>query len=214
MEKRTAQFISSIVLNTKTRFLSPQAFTLTEILIVIALIGVLAAAILVSGDYFSQVNKGRDAKRKSDLAMFQVKMEDYYTDNNRYPDSSLMDECRVPLSGYIDLIPCDPLGNPYFYEVDSVNGQWYRIYTALDYNQDPAIVAVGCINGCGPSGNVAFDYGVSSSNVGLEFGTPVCSGGAPPTCQNAIAYCGELGTCCPGSNYTMTCDASGEWCCP
>lgn len=183
-----------------------------ETLIVIALIAIIAGAFFASGNYFTQAGKGKDAKRKSDLASLQIKMEDYYTDNNRYPSEDLMDQCRVPLGNYINSIPCDPRGTPYFYQA-APEGEWYRIYANFDYNQDPAIIAVGCTNGCGPSGNTVFDYGVSSPNTTLEFATPVCGGGVPPSCGNPGAYCGQIGTCCPGTEYTMTC--TGEyWCCP
>lgn len=137
-----------------------------ELLIVIALIALLASAFLASGNYFTQVGKGRDADRKSDLAMLKVKMEDYYNDNNRYPDQPLMTNCNVALGSYIAKIPCDPQdSNPYFYETDAA-GSWYRIYADLEYKKDPVITDVGCSGGCGP-GN-SYNYGVSSPNTTLQ----------------------------------------------
>ena len=42
-----------------------KGFTLIELLIVIMILGVLAA--LITGNFFTSLKKGRDAKRKADL---------------------------------------------------------------------------------------------------------------------------------------------------
>lgn len=229
MERKTAHSFPKIFL-LSTFKKKNSGMTLMETLIVVALIALLASAFLASANYLTQIQKGKDAKRKSDLAMFKVKLEDYYNDNNRYPEVSEMDECGVSLSPYINYIPCDPRGKnyPYLYETDA-NGQWYRIYAKLDNNKDTDIGALGCVSGCGPAGT--YNYGVSS-NTSLETGTTsptstsapstptatpvgICGGAVPPSCGNPQAYCGEVGTCCPGSEYIMACYGGGVfWCCP
>ena len=50
-------------------------FTLIELLIVIAIIGSLAAMIVIN--FASQANKARDAERKSDLRQYQTALESY-----------------------------------------------------------------------------------------------------------------------------------------
>ncbi len=58
-------------------------FTLIEILVVVAIIGVLANTILVA---FTQTRaKARDARRKADLNTLQKAVENYFTTNNGYP---------------------------------------------------------------------------------------------------------------------------------
>ena len=62
-----------------------KAFTLIELLIVIIILGVLAA--LITGNFFTSLKKGRDAKRKADLEQVSRALEMYYEDKKAYPDS-------------------------------------------------------------------------------------------------------------------------------
>ena len=149
----------------KSAFLSSDSgMTLMETLIVATLIAVLAAAFLASTNYMVQVQKGNDAKRKSDLVTLKSKMEDYYSDHNQYPTTAEMSSCNTPLPPYFSRIPCEPGGDPYFYETDAQR-QWYRIYTNLGNTKDPDIAGVGCSSGCGPSDK--YNYGITSGNIGL-----------------------------------------------
>lgn len=193
--------------------------TLMETLIVVALIALLAGAFLASANYMVQIQKGKDAKRKSDLAILKSKMEDYYNDHSQYPTLGEMDECNVALNPYLHLIPCDPSSGPYTYETDAT-GQWYRIYAKLDNKKDPDIGALGCSSGCGSSGQ--YNYGVSSSNVGLELGAAptAAPGGSPCTdgylslCGYVADYCSQHTAACCNGNDIYTCSGSTGWCCP
>ncbi len=60
-----------------------QSFTLIELLIVVAIIGILAALIIVSVTTASA--KARDVKRQEDLKNVQKALEMYYTSNGSYP---------------------------------------------------------------------------------------------------------------------------------
>ena len=60
-----------------------RGFTLIELLIIIIILGFLTA--LISGNYITSLQKGRDAKRKNDLAQIQRALETYYEDNKAYP---------------------------------------------------------------------------------------------------------------------------------
>lgn len=62
-----------------------KGFTLIELLIVIAVIGVLAAVVLVAIDPVEQLGRGRDAGRKSSVAQLGRALEAYFTVNNVYP---------------------------------------------------------------------------------------------------------------------------------
>jgi len=59
------------------------AFTLLELVIVIAILGVLAA--FITGNFITSLKKGRDAKRKADLATIQSALEHYHADKGVYP---------------------------------------------------------------------------------------------------------------------------------
>jgi prepilin-type N-terminal cleavage/methylation domain-containing protein len=70
-----------LVLNKKLS----KGFTLIELLIVIAVIGVLAAVILVAIDPFEQLSRGRDAGRKTTIAQLGRALQAYYTNSQAYP---------------------------------------------------------------------------------------------------------------------------------
>ena len=61
------------------------SFTLIELLIVVAIIGILAALIIVS--VTSAAAKARDIKRQEDLRNIQKALEMYYTSNGSYPST-------------------------------------------------------------------------------------------------------------------------------
>jgi len=62
-----------------------KGFTLIELLIVIAVLGVLAAVILVAIDPVEQLSRGRDAGRKSSVVQLGRSLQAYYTNNSAYP---------------------------------------------------------------------------------------------------------------------------------
>ena len=62
-----------------------QSFTLIELLIVVAIIGILAALIIFSVTTASA--KARDVKRQEDLKNVQKALEMYYTSNGSYPST-------------------------------------------------------------------------------------------------------------------------------
>lgn len=63
-----------------------KGFTLIEVLIVIAIIGLLASVVLVGLGSFR--SRGRDTRRIADLRATQNALELYYTKTNEYPDDS------------------------------------------------------------------------------------------------------------------------------
>lgn len=60
-------------------------FTLVELLIVIALIGVLAAALVATLNPIEQINKARDSRFKNDAAELLAAIERYYATQLYYP---------------------------------------------------------------------------------------------------------------------------------
>ncbi len=59
-------------------------FTLVELLIVIALIGILAAALIATLNPIEQINKARDSRFKNDAAELLAAVERYYASNQDY----------------------------------------------------------------------------------------------------------------------------------
>jgi prepilin-type N-terminal cleavage/methylation domain-containing protein len=64
-------------------------FTIIELLIVIAIIGILATLVLTN--FQGAQAKGRDTVRKSDMNSIYQKLEEYYNENGGYPDGALDD---------------------------------------------------------------------------------------------------------------------------
>jgi type II secretion system protein G len=114
-----------------------KAFTLIELMIVIAILGVLAA--MVSGNFITSLKKGRDARRKADLEQIQRALEMYYEDNKNYPTTlefggQLCHPNGCDTKIYMQKVPNDPIsGKNYGYE--SASGTDYRLYACLENNQ-------------------------------------------------------------------------------
>lgn len=87
-----------------------KGFTLIELLIVIAVIGVLAAVILVAIDPVEQLGRGRDAGRKSSVAQLGRALEAYFTVNGGYPSPAGPPTWNITItdSGEIKFFPTNP----------------------------------------------------------------------------------------------------------
>lgn len=120
-----------------------KGFTLIEILIVVAIIGLLASVVLVGLGAFR--TRGRDARRIADLRETQNALELYYTKNQTYPNATTWAGLTPLLTGGnigISTISNDPLGgtNTYYYGVNSTNNyQNYVIGATLEDNTNPAL---------------------------------------------------------------------------
>ena len=63
-----------------------KGFTIVELLIVIVVIGILAALVITTYNGIQQ--KGRNTERTTDLKALQGQLEAYYVQNTRYPTST------------------------------------------------------------------------------------------------------------------------------
>ena len=78
-------------------------FTLVEMLIVVALVGILATLALPSYKYAT--TKAREAVLMEDLFTFRDLIDQFYADQGRYPSS--LEE--LVTTGYLRMIPVDPI---------------------------------------------------------------------------------------------------------
>ena len=86
-----------------------KGFTLIELLVVIAIIGILSSIVLASLNSARQ--KGRDARRVSDIKQLQLALELYYDSNptTGYPTSiGTTASSALVTGGFISAIPTDP----------------------------------------------------------------------------------------------------------
>jgi prepilin-type N-terminal cleavage/methylation domain-containing protein len=120
---------------------SKQGFTLIEILVVIAIIGILASVALVGLGPVQK--KGRDARRISDLRQIQTALELYFTKNGSYPPSgfSNMEEALTGGSIGIKSIPHDPkAGQDYEYgSTNDNNSPSYTLGAHLEDENNPVL---------------------------------------------------------------------------
>lgn len=72
-----------------------QGFTIIELLIVIIVIGILAALVITT--YSGIQKKARNTERQTDIKALQSHLEAYYTENGRYP--TLADLNTQPTTG-------------------------------------------------------------------------------------------------------------------
>lgn len=112
--------------------------TLVELLIVSSLIAFLAMIGII---YLrSQIFKGNDARRKSDLRRIQLALEEYEKDRDCYPVASNT-SCTPGtfLNPYLEKIPC-AYKSTGSYLYDSEAGtcpKWYRLFAKLENTSDP-----------------------------------------------------------------------------
>lgn len=181
--------------------------SLIEVLIVIAIIAVLL--IIALSMLPKQLTKARDAERKADLSSIKKAFEEYYNDNDRYPESTILENCgSQEFRPYLSEIPCDPFNEqPYVYvpypsEADTSGG--FRVYSSLENPVDPAINELNCFGGCGldedqiPAQNT---YGPSSYNYGVSEGVPVSQNDPQSTPQDNGQYWR-----CDANNACNECD--------
>ena len=110
---------------------SSRGFTLLELMVVIVIIGVLAA--LIAPKILNRVGEAKITAAQTDIATLMNALKTYKLDNGRYPstDQGLQALVTKPATGsipnswkgYLDKLPQDPWHNPYQYANPGVHGE-------------------------------------------------------------------------------------------
>lgn len=118
-----------MIKSVQKKFFTRHGFTLIELLIVIAIIGILAAAVLVAIDPAKRTNQARDSARKNDIGSLAVELQAYYTTPGagEYPLS--LNE--LTSSGGLKQVPTDPLNVSYSYTLGT-GAEEAGVYISLD----------------------------------------------------------------------------------
>ena len=134
---------------------------------------------MITGNFFTSLKKGRDAKRKADLEQVQRALEMYYEDKKAYPVTAGLtfggmlcenNPCGASDKVYMQKVPNDPVSGK-SYEYVSSTGTDYKLFACLENNQQMLpYESTGYLLTCGncknqAGGTVVCIWGVSSTNI-------------------------------------------------
>jgi general secretion pathway protein G len=120
-------------MQTPVRRSAARGFTLIEIMVVIVILGVLAA--LVVPRVLERPDEARAVAARSDIASIMAALKLYRLDNQRYPTTdqglaALVTRPETPPlppnwkpGGYLEKLPKDPWGRPYQYLNPGLKGE-------------------------------------------------------------------------------------------
>jgi uncharacterized delta-60 repeat protein/prepilin-type N-terminal cleavage/methylation domain-containing protein len=191
----------------KTHKVTRKGFTLLEILLVIAAIGILAAIVLVAINPNRQIAQARNAERRADINTIYKALEQYLIDNQSYTvggtgiNTDVKNVCktgteqvggttsctgkvdlRVLVPNYIAAIPTDPAGGEYIVSINSCNN---RISVSAPDAQLSQSIAI----------NPPLPLGVSYSNTNFNTGVATTINPTINNCSGStITYAVTAGT--------------------
>jgi general secretion pathway protein G len=113
-------------------------FTLIEIMVVVVIIGLLAAVIVPT--VISKVDEARIAKAKEDIQSLETALTMFRLDNSKYPTTeqglaALTTQPTDPSikhwkpGGYLQRVSKDPWGNEYQYVFPGTHGREYDLFS-------------------------------------------------------------------------------------
>lgn len=116
--------------------ITQRGFTLIEIMVVVVILGILAA--LIAPNVINRIDDAQIVKVRQDLRAIESALKLYRLDNFRFPDTEAgLDalvtppqdpSARWPAGGYLDRLPRDPWDRPYLYLHPGNQGE-FDVYT-------------------------------------------------------------------------------------
>ncbi len=116
-----------------------RGFTLTELMVVLFIVGLLATVVLIN--VLPSQDRAMVTKARADIATLEQAMEQYRLDNLTYPNAAdglaalraapagLADPSRYRPGGYVRSLPEDPWGRPYQLAVPGQDGAPFSVYS-------------------------------------------------------------------------------------
>jgi general secretion pathway protein G len=129
-------------------------FTLVEIMVVVVILSILAAVVVPK--IMDRPDQAREAKVKQDIRALSSSLDLYRLDNYTYPTtdegleslvkrpSSLPDNAKWKVGGYVKRLPKDPWGNPYSYLQPGTHGEFDLFSLGAD----------NAVGGTGPNADI------------------------------------------------------------
>ena len=109
----------------KLRNLGTEGFTLIELMVVMVIIGLLAATVVPK--FFGQVDKAMQQDAQAQIELLGQALDLYRLEKHKYPTS---DDGLNAIKNYLKKnIPKDPWGNAYVYESPGKEGRGYDLYS-------------------------------------------------------------------------------------
>ncbi len=121
-------------------------FTLLELLIVIVIIGILA--LLIIPNITSAPKKARDTKRKTDITTVRKGLEEYFVNNNVYPNA--LTELTTGSAPIVKTLPTDPKNTGAFVYVYTPANSYstYTLEACLENDQDNGQNVIPPVGSC------------------------------------------------------------------
>ena len=115
----------------RIRKLGSKGFTLIELMVVMVIIGLLAATVVPK--FFGQVDKAMQQDAQAQIELLGQALDLYRLEKHKYPTS---DEGLDAIKSYLKKsIPKDPWGNDFIYESPGKEGRGYDL---ISYGADNA----------------------------------------------------------------------------
>ena len=93
-----------------------KGFTLIEVLVVMVIVGILAASTIVAVNPMRNINQAKDANVKSDMSQIIHGLKAYQTADGRYPNVGNPPLQNLVVSKDFDALPKQPDGTNYQYQ--------------------------------------------------------------------------------------------------
>lgn len=172
------------------KLMNQKGFTLVELLIVIAVIGILAVAVLAALDPIEQLKKSRDTGRLSDAREMYNAMTRYYASFNCYPDERNYGATSVCTSAALALDNTGGTPDPFMQSLNQLTTSG-ELKTSFSSKQSVSRGQLFIYHDANGSLSVCFhpeSKAGMSGGIGPLFGT---AGSAPTingTCNTATPY--------------------------